>query len=175
MVTGISKIENVTFHDLYESYPEMDIDIDEEQRLMEENDCIVFHHPMYWYSAPAIFKEWQDLVLEYSWAYGSRGNALKGKLFFNTTTTGAAKSAFQHGDFQDHTVQEFFVPFKQMATLCKMIPIPPFVIHGTHIITEERLLSARRHYHKVLTRLAQDDFELEELQKLNYLNDLIKE
>jgi len=40
---------------------------------------IVFHHPFYWYSSPAILKEWQDLVLEYGFAYGHEGTALRGK------------------------------------------------------------------------------------------------
>lgn len=29
-------------------------------------------HPFYWYSTPALLKEWQDLVLEHGWAYGFR-------------------------------------------------------------------------------------------------------
>ena len=36
---------------------------------------IVFQHPFYWYSTPAILKEWQDLVLEHGWAYGAGGTA----------------------------------------------------------------------------------------------------
>ena len=40
---------------------------------------IVFQHPVYWYSSPAILKEYQDLVLEYGFAYGHDGHALDGK------------------------------------------------------------------------------------------------
>ena len=44
-----------------------------EQELLLEHDVIVFQHPFYWYSTPAILKEWQDLVLEHGWAYGDGG------------------------------------------------------------------------------------------------------
>ncbi len=55
---------------------------------------ICFLHPLYWYSTPAILKEWQDLVLEHGFAYGSEGTALHGKLFFNALTAGGAEAAY---------------------------------------------------------------------------------
>ncbi|GJM63478.1 hypothetical protein PEDI_40300 [Persicobacter diffluens] len=35
LVKGLDQFPGVTFRDLYEHYPEMDIDIDEEQRLLK--------------------------------------------------------------------------------------------------------------------------------------------
>ena len=66
----------VTFHDLYEHYPEQMIDIPSEQTLIEAHDVIVFQHPLYWYSCPALMKNWIDSVLTYNWAYGPEGVAL---------------------------------------------------------------------------------------------------
>ena len=66
-------------HDLYEAYPDFDIDVRREQELLAAHEVIVLQHPFYWYSAPALLKEWQDLVLEHGWAYGSGGTALRGK------------------------------------------------------------------------------------------------
>lgn len=175
MVKGINQIDNVTFHDLYEAYPELDIDIDYEQKLVENHDCIVFHHPMYWYSAPAIFKEWQDLVLEHDWAYGSKGNALKGKLFFTTLTTGAAKRSFCRQEFQTYTVREFLAPFFQMSNLCGMTALAPFVIHGSHIVTPERIEAARSQYHCMLRKIANNEIDIPKAVNAQYLNDLIEE
>ena len=45
LIRGIEEIEGVTFHDLYQEYPEMDIDIDHEQELLSEHDCIIFQYP----------------------------------------------------------------------------------------------------------------------------------
>ncbi len=174
MIEGLEKFEKVTFHDLYEEYPELDIDIDREQELLLKHDCIIFHHPMYWYSSPAIFKEWQDLVLEHGWAYGSKGLQLKGKLFFNAITTGAPRVSFQKGEFQDHTVHEFLTPFTQMAKLCNMISLPPFVVHGSHVVSEEKLAKAQKEYHSLLKMISEDKMDVTEAMKANYLNDLIK-
>ena len=71
LMRGIDHMDGVTFHDLYEAYPRLDIDVAHEQTLLTEHDVVVFQHPMYWYSTPAILKEWQDLVLQHGWAYGS--------------------------------------------------------------------------------------------------------
>ncbi|RYE35767.1 MAG: NAD(P)H oxidoreductase, partial [Sphingobacteriales bacterium] len=75
MVKQVLKLEGITFHDLYESYPDYDIDLDREQELLLRHDVIVFQHPFYWYSCPAILKQWQDLVLEHGWAYGRGGTS----------------------------------------------------------------------------------------------------
>lgn len=175
LTDGIKKIENVTFHDLYEEYPDMDIDIDREQQLLAEHDCIVFMHPMYWYSAPAIFKEWQDLVLEHGWAYGSQGNALKDKIFFSTVSTGAPFEAFKPEGIHNHTIVELLAPFTQTAKLCKMQPIPPFITHSGHVLKGEELLEYQYYLKKVMMHLSSDKLNLKEVSKYEYLNDYIKE
>jgi len=73
LIEPLSNVEGVTFHDLYDSYPDLYIDVEREKSLLLENDIIIFHHPFYWYSSPAIIKEWQDLVLEFGFAYGPGG------------------------------------------------------------------------------------------------------
>lgn len=71
--------ELYTVHEIYKLYPDGKIDVAAEQKLLESYDNIVLQFPMYWYSSPALLKQWQDDVLAYGWAYGSKGNALKGK------------------------------------------------------------------------------------------------
>ena len=41
-----------------------------------------------------MLKGWQDMVLEYGFAYGSKGTALKGKEFFVVVSTGGPKEAY---------------------------------------------------------------------------------
>ena len=85
----------MTIHDLYEVYPTLSIDVKREQALLLEHDVIVFQHPFYWYSCPAILKEWQDLVLEHGWAYGVGGTQLRGKITLNAITTGGPAHAYR--------------------------------------------------------------------------------
>jgi len=110
LVTEAEHVDGVTVRHLYEIYPDFLIDVREEQRLLENHEVIVFQHPMYWYSAPSLVKEWMDLVLEHGWAYG----------------TGGCGEGRNH-----HTVREFLLPFEQSARLCGMDWREPFVVHGT--------------------------------------------
>ena len=79
LVAATHSLDEVTFHDLYEAYPDFNIDVPLAQQLLRDQDLIVLQHPFYWYSCPALLKEWLDLVLEYGFAYGHQGTALEGK------------------------------------------------------------------------------------------------
>ena len=136
IVERIQQIEDVTFHDLYEQYPDFDINITREQAQLTDHNVIAFHHPFYWYSTPAILKEWQDLVLTHGWAYGKEGTALRGKLLFNLVTTGGKESAYRWDGLNRFTMRELLAPIEQTARLCGMDYLPPFVIHGTHRLTQ---------------------------------------
>ncbi len=173
LINGLSEIEGVTFHDLYECYPEFNIDIKVEQKLLSEHDCIVFHYPFFWYSTPSILKEWQDLVLEHGWAYGKEGDALKGKLFFNTITTGGPKEVYQSGKGH-HTIIELITPIIQTASICGMIKIPPFVIHGTHAIEKAEILDHRNDYFNILNIMAKGEFNMKRMVQYDYLNEYLK-
>ncbi len=90
LLHAIEGLEGITLHDLCQRYPDMFINVKREQALLAEHDIIVFQHPFYWYSCPAIMKEWMDLVLEYGYAYGPEAHALNGKQWLSAITTGAA-------------------------------------------------------------------------------------
>ena len=60
LIEAVKTLDGVTFHDLYQLYPDLDIDVAREQALLTEHDVVVMQHPLYWYSTPAMLKEWQD-------------------------------------------------------------------------------------------------------------------
>lgn len=136
LIGAIGDLEHVTLHDLYEAYPSFHIDVKREQALLLAHDVIVFQHPFYWYSSPAILKEWQDLVLEHGFAYGAGGTALGGKTFLSAITTGGQQEAYCHSGANRFAIRELLAPFEQTARLCGMDYLPPFVIHGTHLLRE---------------------------------------
>ena len=131
-------VTGVTVVDLYAEYPVLDIDIDAEQARLREHDVIVFAFPMYWYSTPAILKEWQDQVLEYGFAYGSEGTALHGKTFFAATTTGGPEEAYRTEGYNHFTVRQLFAPLEQTASLCGMTYLPPLILHRARSAKELR-------------------------------------
>lgn len=173
LIQGLKDIDGVTFHDLYQRYPEMDIEVDTEQKLLAEHDIIIFHHPFYWYSAPAILKEWQDLVLQHGWAYGGQGNTLKDKLFLQVMTTGGEKMAYCQKGYNKFTIRQLLTPYEQTANLCKMIYLPPFVVHGTHSISKEEVLEYQKLYRELLLGLRDEQFNVDELRNQEYFNDYL--
>lgn len=90
---AVEALDGVTFHDLYETYPDFAVDVDREQALLAEHDVIVCLHPFFWYSAPALVKEWLDLVLEHGWAYGHEGRQLEGKRWLQAVTVGGRQAS----------------------------------------------------------------------------------
>lgn len=156
----------VTFHDLYEAYPRLDIDVQREQELLVEHDVIVFQFPFYWYSTPPILKQWQDLVLEHGWAYGSKGNALQGKTFASVLSAGGTEAAYCSAGKNRFTVRQLLAPIEQTAILCGMRYLPPLVIFGTHILSDGEILQRSARYRALIDALVAgepDDAERERL------------
>ncbi|BAX81683.1 NAD(P)H-dependent oxidoreductase [Labilibaculum antarcticum] len=171
LIQGLDDIEGITLHDLYQAYPEMDIDIESEQRLVDAHDIVIFHHPFYWYSTPAILKEWQDLVLKHGWAYGHEGKNLKGKFIFQVLTAGGERMAYCQQGYNKFTIRQLLSPFEQMANLCKMNYLPPFVVHGTHSITMQEVLEHKTTYLELLAGLRDETINLDDLANREYFND----
>jgi len=171
LVKHIPGSENITFHDLYQEYPEFDIDLQREQELLYNHDIIIWHHPMYWYSCPPLLKQWIDIVLEHGWAYGKDGFALKGKMLLQVITTGGAKENYCATGRDRFTIPQLLEPFNQTAKVCNMIYMPPFVVHGTHAMDQEGYEKNGEFYGTLLRYLENNDIAVAELAQYHYLND----
>jgi glutathione-regulated potassium-efflux system ancillary protein KefG len=166
-------VEGVTFHDLYSSFPDFFIPVKQEQKLLADHDIIVFQHPLYWYSCPALMKEWMDLVLEHNFAFGKTGIRLKGKKFISVISTGGSAKVYNESGSKHFTIPQILTPFHQSAMLCGMEYLPPFVIHGSHLLAKSDIKDYCEQYQQLLTRLRDDAFEAVKLKEINYINELI--
>jgi len=171
LLAGADKIDGVTLHDLYEQYPDFNIDVDREKEHLTRHDMIVWHFPFYMYGAPAMLKQWMDLVLEYNWAHGSRGKALKDKMVFCALSTGGARDSYGANQINRFTIREFLVPFEQTANLCKLIYLPPFVVHGTHLLSDQQLATQVALYQRLLSQMVAGAFSVGDVLRYEYLND----
>ena len=165
-----SNLHNVTINDLYQLYPDFDIDVEREKKLLMEHDIIIWQHPFYWYSAPALVKQWMDLVLEHGWAYGKRGHALKGKKIFNAMTSGGGREAYQDHGYNKYTISEYLRPFERTAELCRMIYWPPFWVPGVHQMEESQLDHYGQEYRSLLTALRDEKIPEEEILSAPFIN-----
>jgi glutathione-regulated potassium-efflux system ancillary protein KefG len=175
LIGSIRDLGGIAFHDLYEAYPDFHIHVRKEQALLEENDIIVFQHPLFWFGMPALLKEWQDLVLEHKWAYGKEGVALRGKKLLSAVSTGGRESLFRKEGFNRFTMKEFLAPIDQLAYLCGMEYLPPFVVHGTHGLTDAEIAGHAEDYRTLLTALRDNRVDLEAARKFPRLNARIEE
>lgn len=152
MVNGVAEIDGVTFHDLYEEYPDFYIDVEREKALLEGHDRIVWQHPLYWYSSPALLKQWFDVVLQYGWAYGPGGDALKGKTVKSVITTGSGPRSYDRKGHHRFSIDEFLRPFEQTAVLCGMVYEEPIVFFKALESEGDELAEAASTYHRWLSQ-----------------------
>ncbi len=153
LLAAARSVDDVTVHDLYNAYPDFDIDVAHEQALLLAHDVIVLQHPFYWYSTPAIVKQWEDLVLEHGWAYGRTGTQLHGKAMWSVISTGGHEHAYTAEGRNRYTIGQLLAPIEQTARLCGMSWMTPFVVHGTHIMSQAAIDAAARRYTEHLTRV----------------------
>ena len=147
LAAAAERTRDVTVRYLYDLYPDGRIDVAAEQAALAAADRIVLQFPMYWYSSPALLKQWQDDVLTHGWAYGSTGRALAGKELLVAVSTGADS----YGSKGSYSVNELLRPFQATADLCHLTYLEPFATTGALSIPDEALAARAREYATVLT------------------------
>lgn len=168
MARAAQRVEGVDFLDLYAAYPRLNINVAAEQKRLLTHDILILQFPLFWYSTPAILKEWQDLVLEHGFAYGAGGTALKGKSLLLAVTAAGGADAYTPEGYQRHPMRDFLIPLEQTAHLCSMHFLPPYVLYGAlrapqegtvpaHVAGYTRLLTALRDDHLDLDAVAEKD------------------
>lgn len=164
-------IEGITFVDLYADYPRFNIDIDREQERLIDHQVIVFQFPLFWYSSPSLLKEWQDLVLEYGFAYGEGSGKLQGKTMLLAITAAGSAEAYTPGGQQLHHLRTFLTPLQQTAVLCQMTFLPPYVLYSA--LKAPREGADRQHidgYRRLLTALRDDNFNVDTAMAIDILS-----
>ena len=173
LIHSVKDLEGVTLKYMYDLYPDFHIDVKAEQQDLLDHDIIIWQHPFYWYSGPSLLKEWIDLVLEHGFAYGSEGRALEGKEVMSTITTGGRDEAYVADGRNRHSIKQLLAPFEKTVHLCRMNYLPPFVVHGTHLLEEKDIQKAGTDYRRVIQML-QAGFSGPDLTfDAEYINQLI--
>ena len=175
LIAALQSLEDVTINDLYEEYPDFSVNVKREQELLLSHDIIVFQHPFYWYSCPALLKEWEDLVLQYGFAYGAQGTQLNGKWVLTAITTGGPKSAYQRDGNNYFTIRELL---SALRTDC------PTVRDGLSAsLRDERDIGHEKRgggggaaalYRRAVENLRDGRFDLAEFEELSYLNEILE-
>lgn len=169
------QIDGVTAVDLYGEYPTFNINIVKEQQQLLDHNVIIFLFPLFWYSTPAILKEWQDLVLEYGFAYGEGADALTDKVFLCALSAGGKEEAYQTTGYLHFPIKELLRPLEQMAATSGMECLAPFVLFGSRTAVEEnRLQKHISQWQQLLNALVQGNIDIPAAQQVDKLNDYLE-
>src|ERR1700722_18073549 len=175
LIAAVRNLENVTLNDLYEEYPDFRVNVQREQQLLVSHDIIVFQHPLYWYSCPALLKEWEDLVLQFGFAYGSQGTKLNGKWVLTAITTGGPTAAYQRDGSNYFTIRELLRPFEQTVRFCGMVYLPPFVISGTFALKNtDKITGFAALYRYAVESLRDGRLNSGAFEHASYLNEVLR-
>lgn len=150
LVHAARDIDGVQVHDLYERYPNLHVDVMAEQEALHAASVVVMQFPVYWFSAPALLKEWQDAVLTKGFAFGRGGTALAGKNLMLALSTGGGLESYRKGESHGAKIQTYLAPFEQTALFCGMQIEKPFIVQGVGDLSEAELNQATQDY---ITRL----------------------
>lgn len=143
-----AKDKGYEVRNMYDLYPDFKIDVAKEQQVLAGADRVILQFPIRWYSSPALLKQWEDDVLTYGWAYGSKGTALHGKELAIAITVGA--NNYGHDDFVKYTVNELLRPFQATSRLIGTKYLTPFKVMGASSIKDDDLAKAAEDYQAYL-------------------------
>ncbi|MCI1720725.1 MAG: NAD(P)H-dependent oxidoreductase [Bacteroidales bacterium] len=128
------KHKDYEIRNLNKMYPDFHINVKKEQQVLLHSDIIVMQFPFFWYSVPAIMKEWMDTVLEHGFAFGTNGDKLHGKQFILSFTVGGTQSSYNPLGYNHFRIEEFLRMFEQTAYLSGMIYNGPIYDTGMRTI-----------------------------------------
>lgn len=160
LLDGVCDLDNLTIRHLDSLYggDTKAIDVSLEQKLLMEHDRIVFQFPWYWYSSPAMLKAYLDEVFTYGFAFGQTGNKLRGKEFKIASTIGAPEYAYQPDGFNNFTIGQLTLPFRQTAYKAGMKYTEGFFLYGSGgSISRNELMQKLAEYRQILTNPWEED------------------
>ncbi|MEQ8655115.1 MAG: NAD(P)H-dependent oxidoreductase [Kiloniellales bacterium] len=140
-------------------YGRQSVDVEAEQEALLSADLVLLQFPFYWYSVPALLKNWIDEVLTYGFAYGKTGDKLREKPLLASLTISSPEDCYKTLGYNNYTVEEFLCPLKQTALMAQMHWPDPVLSYEMLYIpgiagSEEEIVSrARDHARCLIERL----------------------
>lgn len=150
LANAVRGLPGLTVRDLASVRVAAGFDVEAEQEILRAHDTVVLQFPWYWYSIPGILKEWVDQVLTYGFAYGTGGDALRGKRLVVATSTGGPESSYGPSGHNRFTMAELMRPIEATAHLCGMVLEEPLVVHGARMVDEAELAAHGASYRNLL-------------------------
>ena len=137
--------------DMYALYPDFKIDVAKERAVLENADRIVFQFPVYWYSSPALVKQYEDDVFTGNWAYNG-GKALLDHEWLLAVSPGADQDAYQKDGRVHYTMSALLRPYQATSVLIKTKFMTPFISYNASNMSDEELANRAQAYVEYLQK-----------------------
>ena len=143
---------------IHSLYPDYRIDVKAEQEALLRHETILLQYPFYWLNLPAILKHWIDEVFQYQFAYGSKGDKLRGKNLIPSFTVGAAELEYRLSGKHHMRIYEFCKSLEHTVHYAQMNYVDPVCFFGASLkveaFTEEEVKrNAKQHAQKIIAVL----------------------
>jgi glutathione-regulated potassium-efflux system ancillary protein KefF len=157
LLASVESLPDVQVRSLYDLYPDFAIDAAAERDALVAASAVVWQHPIYWYSVPALLKLWFEKVLTPGFAWGPNGDALRGKRCLWVVTTGGDALDYLTSGMHGHAFEAFMPAVRQTAEFCGMVWLEPLIIHEARHLDGASLAVRGDLYRARLAALAGED------------------
>jgi len=129
--------EHIIYKDIKSLYGDYNFDVQKEQEDLLNADKVIFQFPLYWWTAPAILKQWMDDVYTYGFAYkyGESGEwealNLQNKEFQMIVSIGGSEEDYKRMNIK---VKDCLSSYSITAYSLGMKELDPFLLYGVDAI-----------------------------------------
>ena len=134
-------MENITFRDLYQDYPDFHIQPFRERKRIIEYDRLIFHFPIIWFGLPPLLKLWIDEVFDMRWISENGLNILSGKQALIITTVGGAQNSYTITGKYETSVENLLAGLAVSLRVNNMELKKIHVVYNADNLTEQQLNS----------------------------------
>lgn len=132
-------VENLTFKDLYEEFPDFHITPFRERKRIRAYERLVFHFPLIWFSIPPLLKLWIDEVFDMTWTMQT-DHPLQNKDAVIIVTIGGKEENYTENGMYETTIKELLKSLTLSLKVNQIDVKELITIHDADDLTKEALL-----------------------------------
>lgn len=141
---------NVMLSDLYAH----EFSLEAEQLKIARANHIILQFPLWWFSMPAIMKDWMDRVFTNGFAYDTGktfvDGLLRGKTASLVITMQSPFTAYKKNGAHGHELDDFLLPIHHTLRFTGIENQPSFTVYDAHQLDEIRFQSVMDDYKNYL-------------------------
>lgn len=146
LIDAVNELPDVHINDIYNNYPDFQIDTQAEQERLLKAKTIVCQYPIHWNHSPALLNLWFEKVFTYGWAYGQGAGALKGKRLLWVATAAGDEKVYQDENAPHLALAQLASPLQQTAEFCGLEWLDPIVLYSAESRSDEEMKNAAELY-----------------------------